>query len=410
MKGKISKLPVVIAAVLVLTSSVLLAQKAGQHRASTALVQSDFNDMWGGGAWMGVRLGDISAEKARELKLSGDSGALVKKVEADGPASKAGLQANDVITEFDGERVRSVAELRRLIRETPPGRKVDVKVNRGGATHDLSITLEPRHDVLGLRTIQPEVIVPHVNIPNFDFNFSLGQGRLGISAQQLTPQLADYFGVKDHKGVLVTEVRPGTPAEKAALKAGDSIVKIDGKDVSTVWDLQSAINEGFWQKDEAKREHTLTIVRDHHEQTIKVEIEAHHAPDHSESAEIGAPEPPEPPEGPEVLAPELEALDDEIAELRAQAPDIKLQADRMRQQLETYQAAFTDAQRAELQKLANRLKEQVRVQISDQQRRQLEEMKRQILNETKELRDNQRNYLDQYKQLLKQLTTARDAV
>src|SRR5690348_10328369 len=123
---------------------------------------------------MGIVLNDLTPEKIRGLKLAGDSGALVAEVDAEGPAAKAGIQKDDVITEFDGERVRSVAELRRLVRETPPGRTVKVRVSRQGETRDLNITLAARHALLGERGIHiPEIRIPPVNVP-FNFNFSWG--------------------------------------------------------------------------------------------------------------------------------------------------------------------------------------------------------------------------------------------
>ena len=85
-----------------------------------------------GAAWLGVTLKDVTAEKARDLKLPGEYGALVESVGADSAAAKAGLQKGDVIVEFAGERVQSEAQLRRLIRETPAGRTVSLQVIRDG--------------------------------------------------------------------------------------------------------------------------------------------------------------------------------------------------------------------------------------------------------------------------------------
>lgn len=85
-----------------------------------------------GAARLGVTLKDVTAERVRDLKLPGEYGALVESVEADSAAAKAGLQKGDVIVEFSGERVRSVAQLRRLIRETPAGRTVACKSSGGG--------------------------------------------------------------------------------------------------------------------------------------------------------------------------------------------------------------------------------------------------------------------------------------
>jgi C-terminal processing protease CtpA/Prc len=86
----------------------------------------------------------------------------------------------------------------------------------------------------------------------------------------LTSQLATYFGVKQGKGVLVREVVVGSAAEKAGLKAGDVIVAVDGKSVATVAELRQALEI---KSGEEKRKLNLTVVRDHHEQTVPVELE-----------------------------------------------------------------------------------------------------------------------------------------
>ena len=82
--------------------------------------------------WLGARLTDVSPEKAHELKLPGEYGAMVNEVDEGSPAAKAGLAANDVILEFAGERVRSTAQLRRLVRETPPGRTIPFQFSHAG--------------------------------------------------------------------------------------------------------------------------------------------------------------------------------------------------------------------------------------------------------------------------------------
>ena len=66
---------------------------------------------------------------------------------------------------------------------------------------------------------------------------------LGINAEDLTGQLGSYFGAPNNAGVLVREVRPGTPAEKAGLKAGDVIIKIEGKEVRTLADLRAQLRD-----------------------------------------------------------------------------------------------------------------------------------------------------------------------
>lgn len=224
----------------------------------------------GGGAWLGVRLKDVTAEKAKELKLPGEYGVIVKDVEEESPAAKAGLAKDDVILEFAGEKVRSAAHLRRLVRETPPGRSVTLLASRAGQTRTLTATLaEGRDRIFQLRTLPPVPPIPEIEIPEFDFVWRGRGARLGISADELTPQLAEYFGVKGGKGILVREVVVGSAAQKAGLKAGDVIVAVDGKEVATVSKLRRALAGDT----DAKRKATLTIVRDRREQTLPVELE-----------------------------------------------------------------------------------------------------------------------------------------
>lgn len=227
----------------------------------------------GEGAWLGVEIADVTAAKAREEKLAGEYGAIVEDVREDSPAAKAGLKKGDVILRFAGEKVRSVAELRRLVRETPPGRTVTMEISRNGHTQSLSAKLEARPEAGPLLGWEgPSFEMPQIHIPNFDFNFMLdGAPRLGISAGDLTPQLAAYFGVKQGKGVLVREVEDGTPAQKAGLKAGDVIVRAGDKEVDSVADLRRALRN----EPEEKHQISLTIVRDRTEKTLTVELERH---------------------------------------------------------------------------------------------------------------------------------------
>jgi serine protease Do len=227
-----------------------------------------------GTAHLGVTLRDVSAEKAHELKLPAVAGALVSTVQKGSAAAKAGLVAGDAIIEFDGVHVRSSAELRRLIRETPNGRTVDIKVVRDGKTQVLSAKLESSSVNLsfngpGLRL--PSInVTPEIHIPPMDFSlFGDHRAMLGISAEELTPQLAQYFGVKQGKGVLVSEVTAGGAADKAGIKAGDVIVQVEGKPISGMEELRSALNDNFTDD---TRKVSLTIVRDRREQTVNAEL------------------------------------------------------------------------------------------------------------------------------------------
>ncbi len=226
-----------------------------------------------GTAHLGVSLGDVTTEQAQQIKLPAVAGAMVTHVQPDSAAAKAGLQKGDAIMEFDGVRVRSSAELRRLIRETPVGRTVEMKIFRDGKPQVLSAKLEGERESLSINgpaIAMPSIKIPDIHIPPEGFSlYGFNRATLGISGDDLTSQLADYFGVKQGKGVLVAEVTQGGAADKAGLKAGDVIVQVDGKPIGGVDELRSALNENF---EGDTRKVTLTIIRNHQEQTLTAEL------------------------------------------------------------------------------------------------------------------------------------------
>ena len=95
----------------------------------------------GGGARLGVVLEDVGADDVARLKLPEERGAVVKEVVKGSAAEKAGLKEEDVILSYQGERVGSAAQLRRLVRETPGGRRVAIEASRAGAAQRLTATL-----------------------------------------------------------------------------------------------------------------------------------------------------------------------------------------------------------------------------------------------------------------------------
>ncbi len=205
---------------------------------------------------IGVRLADVTADNMASLKLAKTEGALVESVNPNSPAAAAGLREKDVIILFDGERVRSAAHLVRLVHETPTGREVSLGVMRDGRKTDLRIRPEeggtwfdPRFgDTLDL-------LVQGVR----DGVSSRTRSRLGVSVQDLPGDLPEYFGVKS--GVLVTAVRPDTPASRAGLKTGDVITAVNGKAINAARELlsipESSAGEVAWTVVREKKEMTL---------------------------------------------------------------------------------------------------------------------------------------------------------
>ena len=231
----------------------------------------------GRGAHLGVSVEDLSDADAKQS----NGGVKVETVTPEGPADKAGIKAGDIITEFDGERVRSTTQFARLVQETPAGRQVAVALSRAGQRMNVTATTEQRgrSDDFGVRMFDiPRAVrtptpprpprPPAVATPEFfEIPFMrMSAGRLGITAEALDDQLAEYFGVKE--GVLVKSVAADSAAQKAGLKAGDVITAINGSKVYDASDVNRALD-----RLESAGEFTAEIVRDKKTQSLKGKIE-----------------------------------------------------------------------------------------------------------------------------------------
>lgn len=222
--------------------------------------------------WLGLEMAEVTADKAKALKLTPVHGVLVSEVLPDGPAAKAGLQSNDLIVQYDGHEVEGTVQFRRLVRETPPGRTVGVTVLRAGQEEKLTIQVGNRTRNVESGWHQGTSMI----LPPQSFNFKMDMPELfmgmtpvlGIEGEDVSGQLGAYFHVPGEEGVLVREVSSGTPAAKAGLKAGDVITRVDGLTVTTLAELRARLRE--------KREDksvSLMVMRQGSPVTITVTIE-----------------------------------------------------------------------------------------------------------------------------------------
>jgi serine protease Do len=232
----------------------------------------------GRGAHIGLAVEELDDAAAKQMK-----GVRVETVTPDGPSARAGIKAGDVITEFDGERVRSTLQFSRLVQETPPGRDVAVVLSRGGQRMNLTVSPERRawSDDFGVRMLdiprpmraprppappRPPAVSPELfDLPRL-LHPATGR-RLGVTVEGIDDQLAEYFGVKE--GVLVKSVLADSAAQKAGIKAGDVITAINGSKVYDASDLNRALD-----RLESSGEFTAEIVRDKKTQSVKGKIEA----------------------------------------------------------------------------------------------------------------------------------------
>jgi membrane-associated protease RseP (regulator of RpoE activity) len=152
------------------------------------------------------------------------------------------------------------------VRETPAGRAVAIGVNREGSQLTINATVESHSHERSSLGHMPKLNLKEFKGPGM---FWVGGGpRLGVSVNELNDQLAEYFGVKPGEGVLVTEVFDGTPAEKAGMKAGDVILRVDNQRVESTGDIHDAING------KSGRDVDVVVMRDHRETTLKVTLDS----------------------------------------------------------------------------------------------------------------------------------------
>jgi serine protease Do len=219
-----------------------------------------------GGTYLGVNLAEIDSNRAKELKLKEDYGVEITRVEENSPAEKAGVKPGDVVLEYNGQRVEGMEQFGRMVRETPPGREVKLTISRSGTTQTVMAALGSRKFRFSGNFPQG-FEVPEFHMPDIPQIFTtLRSPMLGVEAESLGSQLAVYFGVKE--GVLVRSVLDNTPAQKAGIKAGDVITKVDGMAVTTPSELSSAVRTA-----NSKKTYALDLTRDRKPVSVSVTVE-----------------------------------------------------------------------------------------------------------------------------------------
>jgi S1-C subfamily serine protease len=299
-----------------------VSQPASQSDLKTS--QAEFSVVQSsGGGYLGVYLGDVNEDRAKELKLKEIRGVIVGRVEEGSPAAKAGLRENDVILAFNHRRIQNCAQFHRLLIESRPGSEVSLGISRGGTLKDVSAILGQRRAGLmdersrlfadvnamlasaeelrgqaeearrrgdekeSLRLLEDEKYfrkeaeerrahiekqlregkvkeAPTLRRPGY--GVAANHYQTGVIVAPLTEQLAKFFGVPKG-GVLITEVRAGEAGERAGLKAGDCILSINGEAVTSAADLNRLVN----QKSPGDLE--FVIVRERNEQRVRVKLD-----------------------------------------------------------------------------------------------------------------------------------------
>jgi serine protease Do len=233
------------------------------------------------GGYLGIGGLDITPDRAKALNLKEERGVEVSSLAEEGPAAKAGVKQGDVVLEFNGQPVQGTAQFQRLVRETPVGRQVKITVWRGGATQTVTATVGENKQSTTMISpgdgswnfSMPMPAMPNVSpMPDMEFphlNMTSQNPMLGIVGEPLAreDQLAEFFGVQD--GVLVRSVKKGSAAEKAGIKAGDVITKVDDSKVTSSSEITRVLR-GL----KSKKTFGVTVVRNKKEMPLSVTLES----------------------------------------------------------------------------------------------------------------------------------------
>lgn len=343
------------------------------------------------GSYLGIDTRDVTHERMVALKLKEERGVEVTMVDQDAPAGKAGLREQDVILSFNGQAVEGVEELRRMIHETPPGRTVTLGVSRNGQMMSFRVQLADRRKLFHFPALAAVPAVPAA--PGVPANFEMpamegfdmpaidvivhSSVRGGLMVENLTPQLGDFFGVKNGQGVLVRSVERGSPAERAGFHAGDVIVRVGDEPVTDTSDWRNAL-----------RHHRggslpVAIIRERKPMTISLAV-----PRQTGQAIALEPE----------LAAHLDmgALQDELNQLRPQIEAAQRQAEQAQREFWKHNQEFSreaakaaeEAQR-EFRLHQHEIEQQAR-QAAEQAQQAAEQARREVLSHQSQIQEQAR--------------------
>ena len=186
--------------------------------------------------WLGVQVQNVTEEIAAGLGLPQPTGALVAKVSPDSPAAAAGIQPSDVILKFDGQAIDNMRSLPRAVASTAIGKSVAVEVMRKGKPVDLNVTVGrlPEEDEAEDAEKTEDEPAPTVEPEREDL--------LGLSIAPLTDELRERYKIgKSIEGVIITEVKPNSPAAQKDVKPGDVIVEVTQEKVKQPQDVKARL-------------------------------------------------------------------------------------------------------------------------------------------------------------------------
>ena len=177
--------------------------------------------------WLGVVIQKVTPELAKNFGIKESEGALVSDVMEDSPAARADIRRGDVIVSYDGRRIKEMDQLPKMVAGTEVGHKVKIGFYREGKYHEVEVVIgELKDERREAAETSPEV-----------------EKNLGLIVQNINPDIARHLGLKDRRGVIVTDIQPGSPAEDADLRPGDIIREINKKPIRNIDDFKEVMKK-----------------------------------------------------------------------------------------------------------------------------------------------------------------------
>jgi membrane-associated protease RseP (regulator of RpoE activity) len=240
--------------------------------------------------YLGVDVRDVTGDQLAALRLRQPFGAEIVQVDHDAPAGKAGLHEHDVVLRLNGQLISGGDQVRRMLRESSPGKTVVLVISRDGQEMTITTQMASREEV-EREAWQQHLIVPEPqeaqpaeapeslgNAPasassawhgnSFIGTILMTPAYTGAVVEKMSPQLANYFGAQGGAGLLVNSVEANSPAAQAGMLAGDVVVRADTRPVASTNDWAKAI------KLSRGKSLTITVLRDKKEQTLTLTPDA----------------------------------------------------------------------------------------------------------------------------------------
>ncbi len=185
--------------------------------------------------YLGMIPQDLTPELAEAFGLPESRGAVLSQVEADSPAARAGLECGDVVLEFSGVKVDAAAPFRDHVAHHKPGEQVELVIMRNGDRQTITATLGKRPSLDELRGRSRERKPPQDE----------SEKGLGLTVWDLTPDLAERFGLSEQTGVIITKVAPGSEAAEKGLREGYIIRQVNRREVRSVPQFKEVVSESM---------------------------------------------------------------------------------------------------------------------------------------------------------------------